>query len=473
MKKNIVLILAIAMLALQVAFVSAALENTASVHVSIVNQDPDPARSGDIVEVRLGIENEGGGAVTDLATEFVPSYPFTLVSGEEAVQNVGTLQGYQGSEYDSQSMKIIKYRILVDKDAIAGSYDLKVKVNYAESLSPVTKGVSVAVESKQNAEIIHIDKSLLVPGEQSSLKFSINNVGSSPLRDLSFYWENSDGIILPVGSDNTRYVKYIDVGDSAELEYQVIADTNADAGLYKLDLHLTYDNPLTNGTKTISTIAGVYVGGGTDFDVAFSESSSSQVSFTVANIGSNTASSVSVIIPQQDGWQVTGASSMIIGNLNVGDYTVASFTIQSVQSNSGSFNSSTQNQRVNRSQNAQFTTGANTRASNKLKIQIAYTDTMGLRKFVDKEVTLNQASSGTSSTANTVTAAGMPQFGRSRQQNFFVQYKWYIITFVGLGAVALLIVFRVRYKKEKLLNPNFKVKDLFRKKISTASGKKK
>jgi len=42
--------------------------------------------------------------------------------------------------------------------------------------------------------------------------------------------ENTDNIILPVGSDNTKHIKYIDPGEGQDLEYQVIADTNAVPG---------------------------------------------------------------------------------------------------------------------------------------------------------------------------------------------------------------------------------------------------
>ena len=61
--------------------------------------------------------------------------------------------------------------------------------------------------------MIHIDKTTIVPGKQSSLKFTVNNVGSAPLRDLTFNWINDDDIILPVGSDNTKYIKYVDIGE--------------------------------------------------------------------------------------------------------------------------------------------------------------------------------------------------------------------------------------------------------------------
>ena len=215
---------------------------------------------------------------------------------------------------------------------------------------------------------------------------------------------------------------------------------------------MTYDDTSTGEEKEINTIAGVYVGGGTDFDVAFSETSNGETSFTIANIGSNPAFSVSVIVPEQDGWSVSGSNSMIIGNLNTGDYTVASFSL----SQRGSF--TLPGQRTSSNQTAQ----RNMQSQNTLKIQVAYTDTRGQRETVEKEVTMNIQSLLAASTATdsetTASTAQMPNFGRMRQQqSFFSKYKGYILVLV----ILLVVGFGYwKYKKEKFLNPNYKLKDL-------------
>ncbi|MBN1156852.1 COG1361 S-layer family protein [Candidatus Woesearchaeota archaeon] len=422
------------------------LRSTAAISVSLVNQDPDPANAGDVVEVRLGIQNIGGETVNNLVVGIEPEYPFALVSGESSIQEAGTIQGYQGY-YDEANMKILKFKIRVDKDATAGSYELKVSYYQKDSQAKTVKSLAVDVKNRESAEVIHIDKSVLIPGKETDLRFVINNVGNAPLRDLSFSWVNGDKIVLPVGSDNTKYVKYLDIGKSAELKYTVIADSNADAGLYELALKLVYRDTTTGSESEIETIAGVYVGGGTDFDVAYSESSGSQMSFTIANIGSNPAYSVSVIIPQQSGWRTTGASSMIIGNLNTGDYTVASFNLQSTPAIQLTGQSSGQ-----RDMQRNFTQGANS-----LNVQIAYTDTMGTRNTVEKELQLNQQVMGNS----TSRMSGASQFGRRDQQSFLSKYRWYIVALVLLAGIVLV---HSRHRKEKMKNPDFKMKDLLRKK---------
>jgi len=420
------------------------LSGVTGVSVSLVNQDPSPAIAGEIVDIYLGIENIGGESSGNLIVELEPEYPFTLVPGEPAVQNIGTIKSYQKDNY----MKIITYTIKVDSDTPAGSYDITVKYYEQGDPLPTEKTITIDVKNKEMAEIIHIDKTNLVPGKQTSLKFTINNVGNAPLKDMTFSWVNEDKIILPVGSDNSKYIKSVDIGESVELDYQVIADSNADPGLYELKLNLSYDDPITYRKKQISTIAGVNVGGGTDFYVALSDSSGPETSFSVANIGSNPAYSVSVIVPQQNGWQVSGPNSVTIGNLNKGDYTVASFNLVSTQQMTD-----LQDQDLKRADVREMTRQSPAmQGSNGLIIRIDYTDTIGERKVIEKEVAINSPQD---------IGSEMPSVKTGRDQpNVFETYKWYIAGFIIL--VTGLVLYS-KYRRRKLIDPQFRIKDLFQK----------
>lgn len=450
MKRTMLPVLIILVLTAYIPAVNAGLAGSTVLSISLANYDPDPAIAGGTVEVHIGIENIGGMTANNLMLEIVPSYPFELVYGESAVQSIGIIQGYQVDS--TQNIKIVKYRMQINKDVPAGSYELIVKYYEQGSTDVTQKSLSLDVKSRESAEVIHIDKTMLVPGKQSGLKFTINNVGNSPLRDLTFNWENDDKIVLPVGSDNTRYIRYIDIGNGTDLEYQVMADTNAQPGLYKLNLYLTYEDSISNQTKKISTFAGVYVGGGTDFDIAFSESTSSETSFSVANIGSNPAYSVSVIIPEQRGWSVSGSNSVIIGNLNKGDYTVASFKLKSSASAMASQNKTASNAGIQRSSMQRSMNSS----SDTVLMQIAYTDTMGERKVVEKEVKLGLQS--------TTTADGqMNMHGTGTVQQVSV-FSNYILYFLGITLLVGGVLVHRKYMSHKLLDPDFKIKDFFRSK---------
>lgn len=451
MKIKILPVLIILLMMACIPSVNADLAGSTVLSVSLANYDPNPAIAGEPLEVRIGIENTGGTTTSDLMMEVVPAYPFELVPGETAVHDVGIVQEYQPDS--TANIKIVPYKMQINKNAPAGSYELKVKYYEAGSADVTTKSLYLDVKSKETAEVIHIDNSILIPGKQSSLKFTINNLGNSPLRDLTFNWDNDQNIILPVGSDNTRYIKYIDIGNSTDLEYQVIADTNAQPGLYKLNLHLSYDDSLSNKTKTITTTAGMYVGGGTDFDTAFSDNSNGQMSFSIANIGSNPASSVSVTIPDQPGWIVTGSNSVIIGNLNKGDYTVASFKLQSATGNM-SFQNRIRNS-TNTPGQAQRPMNGSVNPANTLLMQIAYTDTTGQRNVIEKQVKIGLQNVGASDGFT-----GMQgRRGAAPQDSVFSANIWY---FVGAGVLLVGFVGYRKYSSHKLIDPNYRLKDMFK-----------
>ncbi|WP_269851075.1 COG1361 family protein [Methanosarcina horonobensis] len=136
-----------------------------------------------------------------------------------------------------------------------------------------------------------IDKANIDIAKEETLEFIVTNTGTSPLKNMVVSWKDPDGVILPVYSDNTKYIKYLDAGDSVTIVYSVMADVNADPGLYTLDINLVLEDYESN-EQIINTTAGVFVGGETDFDVSFSESDEGEISLSVANVGNNIAYSV-------------------------------------------------------------------------------------------------------------------------------------------------------------------------------------
>ncbi len=452
MKKYQGAIILVALMAL-FACTAFAQSDSKQISVSLVNQDPDPALAGEVVELRIGVENMGSLQVDNFKLEIRPEYPFSLISASDSVQTIGTLSAYQAGN----SMKILRFKLLVNKDASAGDYGLRF-IGTENGIERFDKTLNVQIENKRSAVIVYLDQMDLLPGNQTAMKFTISNVGSSTLRDLTFNWENEDGIILPVGSDDTRYVKYINPGEGADLMYNVMASLNAEPDLYTLQLTLTYDDPLTNTDKVLSTTAGIYVGGETDFDITYSGSSKGEISLSVSNVGSVEANSITVTVPKQEGWRVTGTNSAIIGNLNRGDYTVASFTI----SPSGTLGARS----LPEDRTAAPGIGSQDQ-SKALEIQISYTDSRGIRRSVAKEVILDMAAMRASlaTTATGTADASSSQFPGMRQSSSGNTTTW--IKWISVIAVLLVLCYLAynRYKKKKMKNPDYTfskmVKELF------------
>jgi hypothetical protein len=375
MKKLLIFIL-LMLLPIATAAAASSSVDASGVSVAIMSQTPNPARPGETVELTLSVQNFGNENLKNIVLTAQPEYPFSQVNGESLTKTIPYLNARQ----DDDEAATVKLKLKVDTDVPAGTYELDV-VTTDSSGSTKTTTLDIEVRGKEYAQIVTISKSSIDFATEEQLDFVVTNTGTSPLKNMQISWDDSTGTILPVYSSNTKYISYLAANQSVTVSYIVMADVNADPGLYQLNITLQVEDYNSN-VSTISTKAGVFVGGGTDFDVAFSDNSDGEMSFSVANIGNNQAYSVKVSIPEQDGYTVSGSSSSIVGNLEKGDYTIASFGIakegdtQSTAKGKSSINTS--------------------ETSNELKVLIEYTDSAGQRNTVEKSVEV----SGNTTSAN-------------------------------------------------------------------------
>jgi len=443
MKKIAVLLALVIVLSIfGVNIVYADAQNSVLMSISMLNQDPNPGRAGDTVKLRFKIENEGGKEIDKLSVELIQDYPYTIVNGD-ATQMIESISPFQ----TNNNYYNIEYTVLMDKNAKQGSYPLRLRYKYGDN-DWATTNFSVTLSSKEYAQIIYVDKAKLAPGNVTDMSFTITNIGNAALQNLVFDWNEPNSVILPVYSSSTRYVKYLDAGQSVVLDYQVIADVNAKPGLYALKLNLQTESTINTQQQVISTVAGVFVGGDTNFDVTFSESTAGQTSLSVANTGNNPAQSVSVRIPDQANFKVTGSSSSIIGNLDKGDYTLVSFQIvpSSVYAAMGG-------QGGSGTRGARQATGTTLSADqiaalrqnsgrNNLTVQIDYTDTTGQRQTVLKNVPIQFRSSTLTTGTN----------GSSRSTGFNIFSTTNIIfAVIIIILIAGYIILRKKPNRDKLM----------------------
>ncbi|HWQ44218.1 MAG TPA: COG1361 S-layer family protein [Methanosarcina barkeri] len=406
--------------------------NSASLDVNLTNQNPDYARPGEPVELTVSVQNVGNADLKDITVTVNPEYPFSKISGENLVKEISYLNARQ----DDDDAAVLKFRLMTDSNASAGTYDIDITTTAKESGASsntitTTKTIQLEVKGKEYAQVVTISKANIDIAKEEPLDLIITNTGTSPIKNLVISWKDPKGVILPVYSDNTKYIKYLEAGDSVTVSYSIMADVNADPGLYTLDMDLSYEDYESN-EQSINTTAGLFVGGETDFDVSFSESDAGEISLSVANVGNNMAYSVKVSVPDQDDYKVSGSSSTIVGNLEKGDYTIASFNVASSQGAGGSPEASPDSAKSSDKGENETSVSMDT---NPLKVQIEYTDAKGERITVNKEVKLETTSTGN------MTAQGPGEQGNSSE---FGSYLLYIvlIALTGVG------VFAYRKKKQ-------------------------
>jgi len=420
---------------------------SSALQVNLTNQNPDPAHPGEPVELTVSVQNVGTNNLKDIFVAIKPTdetslYPFSQLTGESLTHSISYLNARQ----DNNDAAVLKFKLMTDANSSEGTYDVDVTTTAKESGSSsntitTTQTIQIKVKGKEYAQVVTINKAYINVGKEEALEFIVTNTGTSPLKNMVVSWKDQKGVILPVNSDNTKYIKYLEPNKSVKVDYSVMADVNADPGLYTLNINLSFEDYKSN-TKTLQTTAGLFVGGATDFDVSFSESSQGEVSLSVANVGNNMAYAIKVSVPEQDGYKTTGSSSTIVGNLEKGDYTIASFSVASNQAQGGSAGTppGAPSGSAKTGGVGENITSASI-SSDPLKIQIEYTDAKGDRLTVDKEVKLELTS------GNMTTQAGGT--GKSSGVSSYLLFIVLILLVGGVFVYRNKILEKIKARKEK------------------------
>jgi hypothetical protein len=283
------------------------------------------------------------------------------VSWDRMIIPYGTWVGDIGALGVGDSL-ISLYKFSVSNNASSGLYTVTFNIEYCQDsyCKTINPNAIITVQSPSVVELISINPTSLKLGEKANITFTIANKGSSQINNVIFTWSTQGNAILPLGSDNRIIIPVINANSFYEIPVEVSVSPNAIPGLYSLSISIQYQDK-TGANQSISSVAGIEVGGETDFDVSVQESTSTLTTLAITNIGTTTAYSTVVRIPQQENFRVIGTSSNVLGNLNAGDYTLASFQILPTRN---------------------FTQDAN----RKLLVEISYTDAVGIRRVVEKDV---------------------------------------------------------------------------------------
>jgi len=206
--------------------------------IVITGVKPTELSPGDTKAITLTVKNGGSNDAKQVTFNFQESQHISVVGSSSVYIN--SINGW--------CSKDVVITVHVSEGTLDGTYSIPVTCTFSqyysdgsqgsvtESMPEVTYTIVFRIVGGAIIDVSDVDMAELKPGGETKLKFNITNVGNSPLQNIVFSWNEEKGVILPLYSDNTKYIEYIDVGESTELEYTVVADVNAVAGVYQLDL---------------------------------------------------------------------------------------------------------------------------------------------------------------------------------------------------------------------------------------------
>lgn len=195
------------------------------------------------------------------------------------------------------------------------------------------------------------------PGEYFDLWIKAENMAKAPTEDATFKLFIEYPFSLAPGMPTVQSFGKITYENPVVVKYRVKADENAVDGTNELKLGYNIDGDSDSWNFRIFDIE--VADAQTDFDLVLQEIQDQTVSIAIANTGKNIAYSVIAKIPEQQNFDTIGTSGQMVGNLENGDYTMVSFDLK------------------------QKTRGAGKKP---LDVQIDYTDTIGERRHIIKQV---------------------------------------------------------------------------------------
>ncbi len=262
MNKKFGFVFGISMLVLMLALVSPGVSaatnlDTASLKVTLLNQDPDPAEPGKYVEIRLKAEKFGNNPLTNVNFFLDAEYPFSFDGSDTPDRNIGKITYISGEDW----YYTLKYKLKVDPDALEGDYTLKLK--YQTNNSDI-KGViefEVSVADSKNPElvagsIISNPTKLVSDTDVAQLNIEISNIGDEDAQNVIVKMDFPDKLTPSYSYSDRANLGTIQAGSGKTATFYIDIDKTADSRSYTVPLIISYkekdDEKNEYKTKTLS-----------------------------------------------------------------------------------------------------------------------------------------------------------------------------------------------------------------------------
>jgi len=286
--------------------------------------NPYPVTPGDYFEIWFRVINNGNSDLSNVKFSITETFPFSVYPGESKEQTFSSLA--KGAEVN------FKFKIKVDDKAVEKDESLKVLVNDGQtsrefpitirSRSPTLSIISVSTQPER-----------IQQGEKSKIIIKLKNDASTIMRNINAKLDISSTIFSPVYSVTEKNIRTLSPGEEATLEYDIIADPDADSKPYNIPFKLTYYDVLDNKLTSNETI-GVIVESMPKIEILFEESKvytkgdNGDIIVSVSNVGPTKVKFLTIELNPAKSYDILTASKIYLGDLEPDDFQTATFKIK-------------------------------------------------------------------------------------------------------------------------------------------------
>ncbi len=282
-------------------------------------ETPAQVVPGSFFSVTFKAENVGGVDLTDVVFEVDERGEFSV----------------EGSDKQSFS-KIVsgddvgfKFVIKVDSDAESGFERLKVKYDYTESGSRKSDEESFtiqvrAIETTLIVESVESVPGVVVPGKDARVSVILRNEAGIELKDVIVKLDVSGELpFAPVEGVTERRIESISGDSFASAIFNIVALADADSGIYKVPLKISYFDEFGK-SYVVNDVIALKVGSLPVLDISVEKSELVQgmkgiVSVEIVNRGLADVKFFNVEVVPSAGFDVLSAKKIYVGSVDSDD----------------------------------------------------------------------------------------------------------------------------------------------------------
>lgn len=308
-----------------------------ALRISIEYYNPTPVTPGDYVDLYIAVQSQGDDPSRGLSEldelknvelKLLNSYPFT-VSGEN-IKEIGTI--IEGGK------AVVKFKVRVDDNAVSGENDLnfEIKANHLSNfieVPPIQLNV-LASDASLVIDSAITNPSIVTPGTPADLMLTLKNDARTLLKEIRVQLDYSSTTLdlAPIFTGSEKGISQLGIGDTADITFSLIPFSDADSGVYKLPVTISFIDALGKNYTTNDMI-GIMVGGNIILDVdladfdSFWKGKKGNVVVSVVNNGPSESMHTTLELKDGEGYTVLSNKKDYLGNLESDDFETSEYEI--------------------------------------------------------------------------------------------------------------------------------------------------
>jgi hypothetical protein len=311
----------IIMIVLSIFLSTIAIADPLNLQVTLESQSPDPVEPGEVVTIKIKLENLGEETRDNAIVKFKESAQFTIYN-DNLEKNVGRLRG-GATGADSV---IVEFDIKVDEAAVEGDQTFDFTVQVGTSITTYSQVIEIETrDAILDITSISIEPEQIPPGQNGIVQIFTKNLADSLLRDIKFTLDLSDVPLAPYQSSSQRSISQLQTNHQLPLSFNLIADPSATPGLYKIPLNISYTDE-SGRSYLISELLAVPVGEFPQIQTYIKKStvlqakSSGVITIELANAGTSDVKFMEMIIEESSDYEIISTSNYFyIGDIDSDD----------------------------------------------------------------------------------------------------------------------------------------------------------